>query len=253
MATIDTPPPVDWRAVQALLLALFIGFLIGFAATADEQALGASTATPPGGPIESLSGRRFYPTGHAPLDVALSQVGVRERGTSNRGPEVDRYLASVGISTGAPWCAAFTSWCRQRAGARLGVAFGPFDQAGAPWYSAVATSHFRFGGKISAAEVWRGARAVPVGSLVIWRRGTGWQGHIGFVWKDDDPTDEGFAAGDRSPEARAWRHRCGVAVEGNTSSGDGGSQRDGGGVYTRERCFSHSYFKIDGFVPVRPR
>lgn len=226
---------------------VLIGFLLG--QSVQAQPAGLSTETPPGELIRSENGRAFFPTGSAPLDVALSQVGVTERGTSNRGPEVDRYLASVGITTGAPWCAAFTSWCRQAAPGE----WGPFGSDGRPWYSAVATSHFRFGGKIRAAEVWRGAVAVPPGSLVIWRRGTGWQGHIGFVWKDDDPTDEGFAARDRSPEARAWRHRCGYAVEGNTSAGDGGSQRDGGGVHTRLRCLSHGYFKIDGFVPVTRR
>lgn len=242
--------------VRPLALALLVALGLAWGAGAEAQPLGASVENPPGALIESLSGRRFYPTGSRPLDVALSQVGVVERPrNSNRGPDVEKYLRSVGVGPGAPWCASFTSWCRIEASRQTvgQIGYGPFDARGQPFYSAVATAHFRFGGKIKASEVWRGGRAVPVGSQVIWRRGSGWQGHIGFVWKDDDPTDEGFAAGDRSPEARAWRHRCGIVVEGNAQPGPRGNQRNGGGVYTRERCFSHSFFKIEGFVVTEPR
>lgn len=42
---------------------------------------------------------------------ADSQVGVREVGGSNRGPEVDAYLARVHAHQGDPWCAAFVGWC----------------------------------------------------------------------------------------------------------------------------------------------
>lgn len=44
------------------------------------------------------------------LAVASSQVGVRETG-KNSGPEVDAYLASVGLTPGFAWCAAFVHWC----------------------------------------------------------------------------------------------------------------------------------------------
>lgn len=52
------------------------------------------------------------------LDVALTQLGVRES-APNRGQQVDLYLASVGIDPSAgsfPWCAAFAYWCCQQAG-----------------------------------------------------------------------------------------------------------------------------------------
>lgn len=49
--------------------------------------------------------------------IAQGQIGVCEqpRG-SNRGPQVDQYLASVGINFAAAWCAAFVYWCHQQAG-----------------------------------------------------------------------------------------------------------------------------------------
>jgi CHAP domain-containing protein len=45
------------------------------------------------------------------LDIALTQDGVRESGGANRGPEVERYLAAVGLGPGHPWCCAFVIWC----------------------------------------------------------------------------------------------------------------------------------------------
>lgn len=50
------------------------------------------------------------------LAVALSQIGKHEdpRG-SNAGPDVNLYLASVGLMPGFSWCAAFAHFCYMRA------------------------------------------------------------------------------------------------------------------------------------------
>ena len=213
----------------------------------------SALAQPPSEIVESISGRRFYATGEAHLDTALTYVGAVERPPrSNRGREVDRFTR-IGARLNPPifWCAAFTSYCRLAAAEATGQTTGPYERSGRPHYGAGATKHLSFGRYIRARDVRRGAVSVPVGSIVVWRSGNSWRGHIGFVWRDDDPTDEGFAANDYSTEALAWRHACGRTVEGNTSSGRRGSQRDGGGVYTRTRCISHSHFRIVGFVPPR--
>ncbi|HYE76180.1 MAG TPA: CHAP domain-containing protein, partial [Blastocatellia bacterium] len=58
------------------------------------------------------------------LVVAQSQLGVREKPLgSNRGPEVDVYIESVGLApTGKyAWCAAFVYWCYKRAAEQLQV------------------------------------------------------------------------------------------------------------------------------------
>ncbi|MES2773377.1 MAG: CHAP domain-containing protein [Bacteroidota bacterium] len=44
------------------------------------------------------------------MEKALTQIGVREEGP-NAGTMVKQYLASVNLSTGFPWCAAFVYWC----------------------------------------------------------------------------------------------------------------------------------------------
>ena len=48
--------------------------------------------------------------------IYSAYVGVRELTHHNDGPEVERFLAHVGLKKGAPWCAAFVSYCLHKAG-----------------------------------------------------------------------------------------------------------------------------------------
>ena len=57
----------------------------------------------------------------AALAFAVSQLGVHEQGGNNTGPEVDVYLASVNLSPGNSWCAAFFFYCFKQAALRLGL------------------------------------------------------------------------------------------------------------------------------------
>jgi hypothetical protein len=52
--------------------------------------------------------------------VATAQLGVRETG-SNEGPEINRYLASVGLPPGYEWCAAANHWVHLEAARQLGI------------------------------------------------------------------------------------------------------------------------------------
>ena len=50
------------------------------------------------------------------LAIAKTQIGVREEpASSNSGPQVNRYLESVGLSPGKFWCMAFVYWCFRKA------------------------------------------------------------------------------------------------------------------------------------------
>lgn len=68
------------------------------------------------------------------LQVAVSQIGVIEKPAfSNRGPQVDEYLRSVGLNPAAdsyPWCAAFVYWCFNTAAAQLGRSNPLYKTAG---------------------------------------------------------------------------------------------------------------------------
>lgn len=50
------------------------------------------------------------------VQVAYSQLGVKEIGGENRGPDVEKYLAYAHAGPGDPWCAAFVQWCFGQAG-----------------------------------------------------------------------------------------------------------------------------------------
>jgi putative peptidoglycan binding protein/CHAP domain-containing protein len=57
------------------------------------------------------------------LHFAATQIGVMEQPLgSNRGPQVEEYLRSVGADPGQPWCAAFVYFCFQRGAIARGFA-----------------------------------------------------------------------------------------------------------------------------------
>ena len=44
---------------------------------------------------------------------------MHEIGSSNTGPQVDRYLAAAGVAPGNPWCASFVTWSLEQAGHKM--------------------------------------------------------------------------------------------------------------------------------------
>ena len=50
------------------------------------------------------------------IAIARKELGVREKTGKNDGQRVNLYQAAAGLTTGAPWCAAFISWVYQQAG-----------------------------------------------------------------------------------------------------------------------------------------
>jgi hypothetical protein len=123
---------------------------------------------------------------------AIGEIGVRERGGINRGPEVDDYLRAAGLDPERgqyPWCAAFVVWCFQRAANDLQLATPLARTAGV----------FR----LWEAHKEHRTQRPEVGALMIQDHGGG-RGHCGLV----------IAVGPRTV----------VTVEGNTN---GEGSRDG--------------------------
>jgi hypothetical protein len=170
------------------------------------------------------------------LDTARTYVGITENPKdSNRGVEVERFLAAVGLKptqdgTGKwrsfPWCAAFVSYCLDQAG---NVSFPTIRSAGA--------RRFITRQSIRANVVQRGTARIEPGTLVIWKAKRDPQdpsGHIGMVID--------------------WQGQQGITVEGNTVAGEAGDQREGGGVFERKRMLSPgNAFRIVSFTPVKLR
>jgi len=157
----------------------------------------------------------------AVVDTAMQEVGVTEAPPgSNEGKRIEEYMGSVNLGDGYSWCAGFVRWAMDQAGVER------------PTVRSAAATDYITGSSTDATRVLRGVEEVPAGALAIWRRGDTWRGHIGLV--------------------RRWNQACGRTVEGNTSPGEAGPQRDGQGVWPRRRCINPgSYFRIVSFTRVQ--
>jgi lysozyme family protein len=143
------------------------------------------------------------------IAFAATQVGVMEKPLgSNAGPEVEQYQASVALTRGDPWCAAFAYFCFAKASEKLGRG-NPVIKTGG------VLDHWDRARKkgiqtVLAADGKENPELVKPGMLFIMSTGGG-NGHTGIVEK---------VIGGRL-----------VTIEGNTS--DAGS-REGIGVFRRD-------------------
>lgn len=143
--------------------------------------------------------------------IARTQIGVREDPVgSNRGPEVDAYIRSVGLDPeddSYPWCAAFIYWSFQEAAANVGRKNPAIPTAGVldHWNKADRKGIRRF----SSDRIEQDFSLLKSGMLFVISTGQG-KGHMGII--------EGFRDG------------CLVTIEGNTNNSGG---REGVGVFRR--------------------
>jgi hypothetical protein len=142
------------------------------------------------------------------VDVALSQVGVREQ-TSNRAPEISKYWTATWYPDGAqnrePWCAAFVCWCVAEAAKKVPVNFRlPQD----PRAFGLDEDWAKHSGLAKSGSP--SARDIKTGDIVVFQFS-----HVGIcVGSNGDSI---------------------FTVEGNTN-GDG--SREGDGVYRKTRSAS---------------
>lgn len=140
------------------------------------------------------------------LMTAITQINVEEqpRG-SNRGPQVDEYLRSVGLNPVGhkyAWCAAFVYWCFNQAAQKINIA-NPLVKTGGVldhWNKAKCT-------KITRTAALNDPTLVKPGSIFIIDHGGGF-GHTGIV----ESVNNGNL----------------VTIEGNTNTG---LSREGYGVF----------------------
>jgi hypothetical protein len=129
---------------------------------------------------------------------------------SNRGPDVEKYLARAGTPPGLPWCCAFVYYCFDEASKKLGRPANPMVRTAGcldHWNKAPAKGAAR----IRAAEATDDPTLVKPGMIFVMDHGKG-RGHTGLV---------------DSVEAGMLR-----TIEGNT---DASKTREGGGVYRLTR------------------
>lgn len=160
----------------------------------------------------------------AHVDTALTYFGRKEVEQENHGPDIEKFLASVGLEEGYPYCAAFVSYCLEQ----------PQKDIQLPRVRSALSTDFITDRSIDAKKVLRGQVTVPAGAIHIMPKGETGSGHTGFVLKK-------------------WTGATGLVIDANTSTGlEGTSERNGQGVWIRQRqIYSSCYFCIKEFTLVR--
>lgn len=134
---------------------------------------------PPATPSQGGNVLEQSPLGERALAIAIDALasGVHEQPPgSNAGPEVSAYLKACGMGPGAPWCAAFASWCDRAANDNVPGPWGMQPSVAGLWRVATASGHAR------PPETHP-----ELGWLAIFARTpgqdprTGGQGHVGRV------------------------------------------------------------------------
>lgn len=200
----------------ALLMLCWLAFACQPLKQSNEFTLADDTNTVEIGGAELLP-ISFTDVTPAHVVIAANYVGITET-AHNTGPEIDRFLASVGLPAGNPWCAAFVSYTLEQADVE-----SPSVRSGL-------ASHFIKENSIDARKFNRGVYKPEPGDLLVWRRGNTIFGHLGIV---------------ESHEGKTL-----FTIEGNTSPGATGA--NGSGVFRRDRSVQPAaHFRITHFTNVR--
>jgi len=173
------------------------------------------------------------------VSVASKYTYVREATGHNDGPEIKRWLGYLGLPQGNPYCAAFVvGGCYKEASDTLRITQPlPKTARVSTLYSAAKKNPYKFK-IVSSVRVKQGIEKLAPADVVIWSHNklpgnSNWNGHTGVVL-----TQTG--------------NNAFTTVEANTSSGNKGSQREGDGVFMRERTLGiGTKFPVEGFIRVK--
>jgi len=152
--------------------------------------------------------------------TAKSFLGEREQ-QPNRSPLIDRWNREIGAPLGSSYCLTFLQWCVARVDDLAQAAGIATKRSALPRLSGCVQLWER------APEALRQPAPLP-GCLVLWQKNGTWMGHAGLVL-----------------DVRVDRM---TTLEANTSGGTG-LERDGDGIYLRDRSvFGSDAFKVLGFL-----
>ena len=156
----------------------------------------------------------------ATLEVAGNQVGIREiPKNSNRGPEVEQYLTSVGLGAGHAWCAAFVYWCARETAREAEREKVPLVKTA--WTPSIWNWAKKRGGGLLPGEVLGRKKKLDPGCLFLLHGRVNGRTRVKHV---------GFVTGVRGGMVET--------IEGNINKRD---SREGGGVYRLARKINSIY------------
>lgn len=162
---------------------------------------------------------------------------VRELTNNNDAPEIDKFLTYLGLPKHLPWCSAYVVYVCKEAADSLQIK-NPIFRTGkvSSLWEFSQENELRYK-TFDSEEVLSGEIKLTKSDIPIWASGliknNDFSGHTGLVRYQINK--DKFAT-----------------IEGNTTPGDKGNQREGGGVYERERKLAiGSKFQVLGFIRVR--
>jgi hypothetical protein len=139
------------------------------------------------------------------LEIAKKQIGVGEPWGDNRGPEVNKYLACVGLNPGNQWCMAMQQWCFRTAADSLGEELNLVKSGHCLTVWSWAKKH-----SVKCAFLFKGL--IQPGDIMIMQHGETTGGHTGIIeWVDYDENDnpvlhtiEGNTTGPKDSKHPEW-------------------------------------------------
>lgn len=163
------------------------------------------------------------------VELAAAKLGIHEVGGNNRGPWMARFAAEVGLPAGYAWCDEFQSFEEHAAAGRK----LPIESASVAQTLTLALERGWGVGHLDRA-LFPECAHLTIAQWKSWQA-TPARGDLGCVnWTAAGPpfADHIFLVVKAASLGSLWKLHT---VEGNTSSGDAGSQGDGDGVYVRDR------------------
>lgn len=131
---------------------------------------------------------------------AVSHIGDREIGYTNTGPEVDRFLADVGLPPGNSWCEAFGCFCVNHAALEMGILFADTALVKTGLVQAQVNHAVQHGTYVSAHDVTSGLTSLRPGDMMCeWEPALHRYAHTGLLEVVPSVTGNAF-----------------VSIEGNT-------------------------------------
>ena len=138
---------------------------------------------------------------------------------------INKWLGSVGLPPGNPWCSAMASYALDFSGTQ-----SPEVRSGLARNFVYQTPNSLH---VQAAKVLRGEITAEKGWMVVYQRGNTIYGHNGFITEN-------------------WSGADGVYISGNTSPPSGGSEFSGGGVWEKPATIRPgSAFRITDFIIIK--
>lgn len=162
------------------------------------------------------------------VEEARKYLGEKEI-TPNRSLRIDE-IQKLFKLLGQQYCVMFVLYC--------------YHKVASPFYKRLpfpltASSQTLFEWALKNGFTYTDPKRVKPGDIAIWRKFKLWQGHAGLVVSYYDEKNEGI-----------------FTIEGNTSNGMKGSQRDGDGIWKRLRLtrkleFQYDNFYLRGFIDMK--